>query len=62
VARFIHRAVRLAAAVLEDLFEHPAVRSEIIQLKKALFHPPNPKRAKTRSFPSFVLGSAKSST
>jgi hypothetical protein len=26
-------------------------------LKKALLHPPFPKRAKTRSFPSFVLGS-----
>jgi hypothetical protein len=24
VARFIHRAVRLAAAALDDLFEHPA--------------------------------------
>jgi len=31
-------------------------------LKKALLHPPCPKRAGTRSFPSFVLGSPQSST
>jgi hypothetical protein len=31
-------------------------------LKKALLHPPCLKRAGTRSFPSFVLGSTKSST
>lgn len=30
-------------------------------LKNALLHPPYPKRAGTRSFPSFVLGSTKSS-
>src|SRR6478672_3056886 len=31
-------------------------------LKKLLFHPPGPKRAETRSFPGFVLGSSQSST
>lgn len=31
-------------------------------LKTVLFHPPCPKRAETRSFPTFVLGSSTSST
>ena len=31
-------------------------------LKKALLHPPDPRRAKTCLFPSYVLGSEKSST
>ncbi len=31
-------------------------------LKTALWHPAHLKRAKTRSFPTFVLGSEKSST
>ena len=31
-------------------------------VKKATLHPPNPKRAKTRSFPSRVLVSSASST
>jgi hypothetical protein len=30
-------------------------------LKKAIFQPPCPKRAETRSFPGFVLGSNTSS-
>jgi hypothetical protein len=31
-------------------------------LEKTSFHPPYPRRAKTRPFPSFVLGSKQSST
>lgn len=31
-------------------------------LKQTLLHPPCPKRANMRSFPSFVLGSKKSTT